>query len=77
MSDLPMPLSGEPTLRRRLAEFWVNFSENRGAVIGFWVFLLLIAVASLAPLIAPHSYRVPYPKSDLVPPIWQEGGRRE
>lgn len=77
MSDLSTHLSDEPTLRRRLAEFWVHFSENRGAVIGFWVFLVLVVVAILAPLIAPHSDRVPFANSDLVPPIWQEKGRSE
>ncbi len=30
------------TRKRMLTEFWFYFSENRGAVIGLWVFLFLI-----------------------------------
>ena len=33
-----------------LREFWFYFSENRGAVIGLWVFLFLVIVAIAAPL---------------------------
>ena len=49
----PAPVPGV-TRREQLAEFWYYFSENRGAVIGFWVFLVLVALALLAPRIAPR-----------------------
>jgi dipeptide transport system permease protein len=61
--------------RRQLAEFWYYFSENRGAVIGFWVFVLLIFIALLAPLVAPHAPNAQYRDAVLVPPVWEEGGR--
>src|SRR5690606_11972129 len=69
------PLDEMSPRRRQLAEFWFYFSENKGAVIGLWVFVALVAVALLAPLIAPHG---PYQQcrgAVLVPPVWQDGGR--
>jgi len=65
----------EPTSARRLAEFWYYFSENRGAVIGLVVFVLLVVVALLAPLIAPHLPNAQYRDAVLVPPFWEAGGR--
>ena len=61
--------------RAQLVEFWHYFSVNRGAVLGLVVFILLVAAAVLAPLIAPHSPQVQYRDAILVPPVWQDGGR--
>jgi len=63
------------TSGQRLAEFWYYFSENRGAVIGLWVFVILTVLALLAPLIAPHLPQQQYRDAILVPPFWQDGGR--
>ncbi|MCO5160508.1 MAG: ABC transporter permease subunit [Mesorhizobium sp.] len=63
------------TLGQRLSEFWYYFSENRGAVIGLWVFVILVVLALLAPLIAPHLPQQQYRDAILVPPVWQEAGR--
>jgi dipeptide transport system permease protein len=62
------------TRRRMLAEFWYYFSENRGAVIGLWVFLLLIVIAVLAPVIAPYGPAQRLPGANLLPPFWETGG---
>ena len=79
MSDItattPVDVSGRRATRAMLAEFWFYFSENRGAVIGLYVFLALITIALLAPLIAPHLPTEQYRDALLVPPFWQEGGR--
>ena len=79
MSDTAAPIlidvSGRRATRAVLAEFWFYFSENRGAVIGLYVFLALIAIALLAPLIAPHSPTEQFRDALLLPPFWQEGGR--
>ncbi|MFS4436750.1 ABC transporter permease subunit [Paracoccaceae bacterium GXU_MW_L88] len=66
----------ETTVARpsRLKEFWSYFSENRGAVIGLYVFMFLLLVAIFAPLLAPHSPTQQYRDALLVPPFWQEGG---
>ena len=65
------------TLRNRpgrLREFWYYFRENRGAVMGFWVFAAFIVVALFAPWIAPHDPSQQFRDHLLQPPFWQEGG---
>lgn len=61
-------------LGAQLAEFWHYFSVNRGAVIGLWVFVALVAVAVLAPLIAPHDPIFQYRDALLMPPVWDDKG---
>ncbi|WP_137156412.1 ABC transporter permease subunit [Rhizobium sp. FKL33] len=58
----------------RLAEFWFYFSKNRGAVIGLVVFLMMVASAVLAPVLAPHAPDMQYRDAFLAPPVWHEGG---
>ena len=60
--------------RAMLAEFWYYFSQNRGAVIGLYVFVAIVIIAVLAPLIAPHSPSLQNRGSFLVPPVWETGG---
>ncbi|MGH6763493.1 MAG: ABC transporter permease subunit [Phyllobacterium sp.] len=60
---------------RVLREFWYYFSENRGAVIGLWVFLAMVLIAIFAGVIAPHDPTQQYRDALLVPPFWEEGGR--
>ncbi|MFN7101863.1 MAG: ABC transporter permease subunit [Pseudorhizobium sp.] len=55
-------------------DFWFYFSENRGAVIGLYVFVALVLTAIFAPLIAPHSPFEQYRDAVLMPPVWMEGG---
>lgn len=57
-----------------LAEFWLYFRTNRGAVIGLFFFVGVILVALLADVIAPHAPNVQYRDAFLQPPFWQEGG---
>ncbi|MEZ5911023.1 MAG: ABC transporter permease subunit [Paracoccaceae bacterium] len=69
-----------PNLRARpgrLREFWYYFRENRGAVIGLWVFSAFIAVAILADVIAPHDPTQQFREHLLQPPFWQDGGSME
>ena len=73
-SNAAGPVSVDPSRRARLAEFWYYFSENRGAVIGLVVFVLLVLIAIFAPLIAPHSPSARYDGFNLLPPVWQEKG---
>lgn len=58
-----------------LAEFWVVFRRNRGAVIGLGVLVTLVAVAFLAPVLAPHDPAEQYTDALLVPPIWSAEGQ--
>lgn len=64
----------DPSLKARFAEFWFYFSENRGAVIGLWVFIGLVIVALLASWLAPHGAAEQYRDAVLIPPVWMEGG---
>ncbi|MFJ1291986.1 ABC transporter permease subunit [Paracoccus yeei] len=75
MTDTTVKLSDATIRRRQLKEFWFYFSQNRGAVIGLGVFVLLVLTAIFAPLIAPHDPTQQYRDALLVPPIWQDGGR--
>ncbi|MDA8253752.1 MAG: ABC transporter permease subunit [Rhodospirillales bacterium] len=54
--------------------FWRAFAENRGAVVGLAVMLLLVLVAVFADLVAPHSPIAQYRQNFLTPPVWQHGG---
>ena len=74
MADVTLQ-SAKSANRAVLAEFWFYFRENRGAVIGLVVFLALIAIALLAPLIAPHDPNQQYRDALLLPPVWEDGGR--
>ncbi len=58
----------------QLKEFWSYFRENRGAVVGLCVFLMFIAVALFADIIAPHSATEQFRSHLLQPPAWQQGG---
>ncbi|SHI65666.1 ABC transporter permease subunit [Wenxinia saemankumensis] len=59
----------------RLKEFWGYFKENRGAVMGLWVFAVFVLIAIFAPLIAPYDPTVQFRGNTLQPPAWQEGGQ--
>ena len=58
----------------RVREFWNSFKENRGAVIGMYVFLAILLIAIFAPLIAPYAPDEQFRDAEKVPPFWQEGG---
>lgn len=57
-----------------LSEFWFYFSRNKGAVIGLFVFLVILFVAIFAPFVAPHNPSAQNRELLLMPTIFQEGG---
>ncbi|MCL6707586.1 ABC transporter permease subunit [Pseudomonas sp. R2.Fl] len=57
-----------------IGEFWFYFRQNRGAVLGLAVFVLLVLTAVFAGVLAPHNPTLQYRDALLVPPVWQEGG---
>jgi dipeptide transport system permease protein len=63
-----------PRQRAAFAEFWYYFSANRGAMAGLVVFGLLVIMALVAPLIAPHPPDQQFREFLLAPPAWQAGG---
>ncbi|TNF21066.1 MAG: ABC transporter permease subunit [Rhodobacteraceae bacterium] len=58
----------------RLSEFWFYFRENRGAVIGLYVFIAFAIFAAFGPILAPYDPTEQFRQNTLQPPVWQEGG---
>lgn len=58
----------------QLAEFWHYFSQNKGAVGGLAVIVLIALVSIFADWVAPHSPIAQYRDALLTPPVWQDGG---
>jgi dipeptide transport system permease protein len=56
------------------AEFWSSFRENRGAVAGLVVIVLIVLTAIFADAIAPHSPYEQYRDFVKLPPAWFQGG---
>jgi len=57
-----------------LAAFWAAFRENRGAVAGLAVVVMIVAVALAAGFIAPHSPIEQFRDAVRAPQIWKTGG---
>ncbi|MCO8144574.1 ABC transporter permease subunit [Rhodovulum tesquicola] len=74
MTAEPDAQGAAPDRQGRLAEFWYYFRENRGAVIGLYVFAVFVFVALFAPLLAPYDPTEQFRQSTLLPPAWAEGG---
>jgi dipeptide transport system permease protein len=54
--------------------FMQAFAANRGALVSFIVFALIVLAALLAPWIAPHDPVQQHREHLLTPPLWQAGG---
>ena len=74
MADTTSLPAASPARPGRVREFWSYFRENRGAVIGLYVFTVLVVLALTANVIAPHDPVLQDRGATLVPPVWQEGG---
>src|SRR4051812_30825354 len=72
--DTPAVAAPTATPPYPLREFWGYFSANTGAVIGLAVIALVLGLAALADVVAPHSPYVTNSAAFLRPPFWQEGG---
>src|SRR5690348_2999922 len=58
----------------RSREFWRAFSQNRGALVGLALVLVLVVLALTADGIAPHSPIEQFRDFELAPPFWHAGG---
>lgn len=56
---------------------WLSFCENRGAVAGLAVILVVTLLAVFADVVAPHPPLQQYRDAFLTPPMWATGGRPE
>jgi dipeptide transport system permease protein len=59
-----------------LRAFWASFSENKGAVIGAVVLGVIVVMAILADVIAPHPPLEQFRDFVKVPPMWEAEGLR-
>jgi dipeptide transport system permease protein len=57
-----------------MRNFWRGYAENRGAVFGLGLLVILILTAIFADIVAPFSPIEQFRDSFLAPPVWQEGG---
>jgi dipeptide transport system permease protein len=74
MVDIPLSAAAIPQPPGPILEVWRAFRENRGAVGGLVVMVLLILVALLADVVAPHAPSEQFRDALLRPPVWQAGG---
>ncbi|WP_022667063.1 ABC transporter permease subunit [Desulfospira joergensenii] len=74
MSETQTPSQNSLAPPHPLKEFWIYFSENKGAVLGLYVILFAILVAVFADYLAPHSPFDQYRDAILQAPSWMEGG---
>ena len=75
MTAVPGSLAiAEPRERAaELAAFWSIYRENRGAIFGLIVLLLIILCAIFANLLAPHSPTEQFRDAIRAPPVWAGG----
>jgi len=57
-----------------LREFWLAYSQSRGALIGLALVVLLVVLALGADVISPHPPNEQYRDATLVPPMWDAAG---
>src|SRR3546814_9396878 len=60
-----------------MSEFGHYFTENNGAVAGLVVVSILVLLAVVDDLVAPHSPIEQFREHFLAPPVWMEGGSWE
>ncbi|HTT14093.1 MAG TPA: ABC transporter permease subunit [Burkholderiaceae bacterium] len=57
-----------------LRAFWRAFTENRGAVIGLSVVLIIVLLAIFADLVSPYPPNEQFRDAVKAPPLWADGG---
>jgi dipeptide transport system permease protein len=74
--DAALVVAAEPAQAppRPLRAFWLAFIENRGAVIGLAVVLLIVLLAIFADVVAPYPPNEQFRDAVKAPPIWADGG---
>ncbi|MEZ5926423.1 MAG: ABC transporter permease subunit [Hyphomicrobiaceae bacterium] len=68
-----MKSGGMPVPPGPLVEFWRQYRQNPGAVIGLGIFILVVIIALLADVLAPFAPNDQFRDALLKPPVWQDG----
>ncbi len=71
---LAATIESGPAPTRPLRAFLLAFFENRGAVIGLAIVLMIVLLAILADVIAPYPPNEQFRDAVKVPPFWADGG---
>ena len=66
----------EPAPRPPLRAFWDAFKDNRGAVGGLAVVVLIVLLAIFADMVAPYSPTEQFRDAVRAPPMWSAGSSR-
>lgn len=64
----------EEVIPSPLRQIWLNFLSYPVAMLGLWVFIILIVIALIAPLIAPYPPHYQHTDALLFPPSWHPNG---
>jgi ABC-type dipeptide/oligopeptide/nickel transport system permease subunit len=67
----------EQTLQKRVAYVFRLLRRDRGGMLGFALFIIVVVTAIFAPVIAPHDPLEQNLRAAKQPPAWQEGGSWE
>ena len=65
---------GRASVPGSLREFWLSYSQSRGAVLGLALIVILVVLALGADVIAPYSPNEQFRDFTLAPPFWHDGG---
>ena len=63
-----------PAVPSNLGEFWLAYTQSRGAIMGLALIVVLVVLAIGANVIAPHSPYEQFREFTLAPPAWHDGG---
>ena len=79
-AEFAIALPDDPLAAQILAQpsplraFWAAFRENKGAVLGLGLVLIVVGLAVFADFLAPYSPIEQFRDAVRAPPIWQSGG---
>ena len=71
---LQAPVAADAAALSSARAFWSAFRENRGAVAGLAVVTVIVLIAILADVIAPHPPNEQFRDAVRAAPVWAEGG---
>ena len=74
MLDASLPVAASPAELSPLRAFWSAFRENRGAVAGLAVLVLIVLLAIFADVVAPHAPNEQFRDAVRAGPAWDQGG---
>ncbi|HSI47654.1 MAG TPA: ABC transporter permease subunit [Ideonella sp.] len=75
MAVSPVPKTSAPPSAAR--QFWLSFSENRGAMLGLVIVVVVVLLAVFAEWVAPYAPDQQFREAVRAAPAWAEGGSRQ